>query len=281
MIRLIATDIDGTLLTSSSAGPRTISPRTLAALDAARSAGVLVVPASGRQPFSIVDALPRGSFLAEGLALGANGAIGVHLGHRDADGRRQTYFERLVSAEAQATLFEGLSRLYPGVRCVSVRDGGDTFVPQLGYTGLMDPGDHGRAEGMPEFPLDQVLAEPSLKFVVRDPSVPTEELLAAALGLNVPGCTPITSGAPFVEVGPEGVDKGTGLAELCAHLGIDRADVVAFGDELNDLAMLRWAGLGVAMGNACQDAKDAADEVTASNDDDGIALVVERLLAGR
>lgn len=272
MIRLIATDIDGTLLTSRNTDPpRSITPRTLAALAAARDAGILVVPASGRQPFSIADAL-AGTFLAEGIALGANGAIGVHLG------TRETYFERLLAPEAQRRLFEGLVDRYPGVRCVSVRDGGDTFVPQHGYTGFMDPGDHGRAEDLPEFPLDEVLCAPSLKFVVRDPSVPTEELLRSALDLNVPGCTPVTSGAPFVEVAADGVDKGFGLAALCAHLGIEAAEVVAFGDELNDLEMIRWAGHGVAMGNGADAVKVIADEVAPTNDDEGLALVVEGLL---
>ncbi|MGI0504296.1 HAD-IIB family hydrolase, partial [Burkholderia sp. ZZQ-2] len=73
-------------------------------------------------------------------------------------------------------------------------------------------------------------------------------------------------GAPFVEVMAEGVTKATGLARLCEHLGIDRADVVAFGDALNDVEMLRWAGHGVAMADAEPLVHDAADETTASND---------------
>lgn len=276
MLRLIATDLDGTLLSGDPSAPGSVrvSHRTLAALEAARDAGVVVVPASGRQPFSIVDAL-RGTFLSEGVALGSNGAIGVHLGSG------HTYFETLLDPQAQAELFHGLRARFPGVRCVSVRDGGTTFVPQHGYVGMMDPGDHGRPDVLPEFDLDAVLAAPSLKFVIRDPDVPVDDLLAAALDLAVPGCRPTTSGAPFLEVSADGADKGAGLAHLCGLLGIDRADVVAFGDNRNDVTMLAWAGHGVAMGDALPEALEVADEVTAPHGADGVALVVERLLSGR
>ena len=85
-------------------------------------------------------------------------------------------------------------------------------------------------------------------------------------------------GADCVELGPVGVDKGSGLIWLCEHLGIDAADVVAFGDEYNDHEMLRWAGLGVAMGNASPVTQSFADEVTLTNAEDGVAVVLERLL---
>ena len=86
-------------------------------------------------------------------------------------------------------------------------------------------------------------------------------------------------GADCVEIGPAGIDKGTALAWLCAHLQVDAADVVAFGDEFNDHEMLRWAGRGIAMANANPATRDLADEVTASNADDGVAVALERILA--
>jgi hydroxymethylpyrimidine pyrophosphatase-like HAD family hydrolase len=89
------------------------------------------------------------------------------------------------------------------------------------------------------------------------------------------------SGLPgSVELTAPGVHKGSGLAWLCGRLDVDRADVVAFGDGLNDHEMLLWAGWGVAMGNAARITQELADEVTASNDDDGVAVVIERLLDG-
>jgi hydroxymethylpyrimidine pyrophosphatase-like HAD family hydrolase len=104
------------------------------------------------------------------------------------------------------------------------------------------------------------------------------ELLPPILG---PELAVTHMGADCVEIGPAGIDKAAGLAWLCAHLGVDRADVVAFGDEHNDHAMLRWAGHGVAMANANEQTRALADEIAPANVDDGVAVVIERLLAER
>ncbi|MBK7819676.1 MAG: HAD family phosphatase [Tessaracoccus sp.] len=268
MIRLIATDLDGTLLNSR----HRIPARNLLALREAHEAGVLVVPASGRQPFSIEEVV-RDTFLADGVVLGANGAVGYHLG------TGEVLFEDTIAVEAQRALFFGLQELYPTVRCVSVRDAGATFLPQRGYVGLMDPGDHGRRGDVSEFDLDDVLADGTSKLVIRGSDVAPDELLAAARDLAVPGCTPTTSGAPFLEVAAEGVNKATGVARIADRYGIAPEEIVAFGDNENDVELLAWAGLGVAMGNAGPGVAVVADEVTATNDDDGVALVVERLAA--
>lgn len=123
-----------------------------------------------------------------------------------------------------------------------------------------------------------MLAAPSLKFVIRHPELAPDALFDALRSLGLTGFEATLSGAPFVEVMAEGVTKATGLARLCEHLGIDRADVVAFGDALNDVEMLRWAGRGVAMAGAEPVVREAADETTASNDEDGVAQMIERLL---
>jgi len=81
----------------------------------------------------------------------------------------------------------------------------------------------------------------------------------------------------LVEASAPGVHKGTALAELAASLGIEPAGVVAFGDMPNDLPMLAWAGTGVAMGNADPLLHAVADRVTADNDEDGVALLLEEL----
>lgn len=74
------------------------------------------------------------------------------------------------------------------------------------------------------------------------------------------------------ELVPAGYSKATGMELICNHLGIERNDVYAFGDSANDLDMLRFAGCGIAMGNACQIAKETADYVTRSIDRDGIYM---------
>ena len=194
-VRLIATDLDGTLLDSSSA----VSPRTRAALDAARDAGVAVVPVTARQPIGLRVIAADAGF--DGWALCGNGAYATHL----TEGR-MLFAEELPPATLR-TLADALRASVPGL------------------------------------------------------------LFASTL-----------SGAPFVEVMAQGVTKATGLARLCTHLGIDRFDVVAFGDALNDVEMLRWAGHGVAMAHAEPVVQEAADETAATNDEDGVARVIERLL---
>ena len=82
----------------------------------------------------------------------------------------------------------------------------------------------------------------------------------------------------FFELMPPGVHKARTVERVIAEHGIAPDEVVAFGDGINDAELLRWAGLGVAVANAHPDALAAADEVTASNEDDGVALVLERLL---
>lgn len=268
MIKLIATDIDGTLVDSR----HQLARRTLDTLTRARAAGIVVVPTSGRQPFSIAELLD-GTWLAEGLVIGANGGVATDLG------TGEILFERLLSVEAQSTLFHRLKARFPSVVCVSVRDGGATFWPEAGYLGMMDPGDHGRGQSLPHYPLDEVLGAPSVKLVVRGADVTPEELYEAAERLAVPGVAVSTSGAPFLEVAAAGVTKASGLELVCAGLGIDRGDVIAFGDNNNDVEMLQWAGTGVAMGNALAEVKASADMIAPSNDEHGVSVVIEELAA--
>ncbi|WP_338122024.1 HAD family hydrolase [Deinococcus wulumuqiensis] len=111
------------------------------------------------------------------------------------------------------------------------------------------------------------------------PHVSPPELLAAVRGLGLGGFHATHSGAAFVEVAAEGLTKAAGLALLCGKLGVAQADTLAFGDAPNDAEMLAWAGRGVAMESAHPEARAAADEVTLSNEEDGVAVVVERVLA--
>ena len=124
-----------------------------------------------------------------------------------------------------------------------------------------------------------MLRAPSLKLVIRHRTLAVAEIFAVLQTLDQTGFAATLSGAPFVEVMAEGVTKATGLARLCAELGIGQDEVLAFGDALNDVEMLHWAGHGVAMANAGPAALLAADEVTASNAEDGVAVVVERVVA--
>jgi 5-amino-6-(5-phospho-D-ribitylamino)uracil phosphatase len=81
-----------------------------------------------------------------------------------------------------------------------------------------------------------------------------------------------------IEINPVGIHKAFGLEYVCQRLHIDRRQVIAIGDGLNDVAMLKWAGLGIAMGNATDEVKAAADMVTESCDDDGVGRAIQKVL---
>ena len=267
-IRLIATDLDGTLL----ADPTTISERNRAALDAARAMGMEVVPVTARQPRALRPIAELGGFT--GWALCGNGGHGLHL----TTGER--LFEAHLEPGTAQALAAALLRRLPEVMFASVRDGGEVFVAQDAYARSATFSDHKRDPAdMVVAPLADVLAEPSLKLIVRHPELGNDDLLSLIAGLGLDGFAATHSGAPFVEVLAPGVSKAWGLEQLCRHLGIDRSEVLAFGDAPNDAEMLAWAGRGVAVANAEPVARAAADEVAASSLDDGVAQVIEAVLA--
>ena len=267
--RLIATDLDGTLLDAAGR----VSARTRAALDAARDAGIVTVPVTARQPIGLRPIAAQAGFAD--WALCGNGAYGVHLT------TGEHLFAEEIPAGVQRELVDALQAIVPELLFASVRDAGEGFVAQEGYAAIADVNDHKRhPESMGGVPLADVLAAPSLKLVIRHPSMPTSEIFDALQSLGLTGFEATLSGAPFVEVMAQGVTKATGLAQVCTRLGIDSDEVVAFGDALNDLEMLQWAGHGVAVANAIDVVRDAADEVAESHDADGVAQVIERMLGG-
>ncbi|MBS1675199.1 MAG: HAD family phosphatase [Actinobacteria bacterium] len=267
-IRLVATDLDGTLLDPAGS----VTPRVRAALDAARAAGIIVVPVTARQPIGLRAIAEQAGF--DGWALCGNGAYAIHLS------THEQLFAAEIAAPVQQRIARELGERIPDLLFASVRDAGEVFVAQDGYASVAHLSDHKRdPDSMGGVPLADVLAAPSLKLVIRHRTRTPSEIFAVLRELDQTGFEATLSGAPFVEIMAEGVTKATGLSALCAELGIDQAETLALGDALNDVEMLRWAGRGVAMANAEPEALAAADEVTASNAEDGVALVLERLLA--
>lgn len=267
-IRLVATDLDGTLLDPAGS----VTPRVRAALDAARAAGIIVVPVTARQPIGLRAIAEQAGF--DGWALCGNGAYAIHLS------THEQLFAAEIAAPVQQRIARELGERIPDLLFASVRDAGEVFVAQDGYASVAHLSDHKRdPDSMGGVPLADVLAAPSLKLVIRHRTRTPSEIFAVLRELDQTGFEATLSGAPFVEIMAEGVTKATGLSALCAELGIDQAETLALGDALNDVEMLCWAGRGVAMANAEPEALAAADEVTASNAEDGVALVLERLLA--
>jgi hypothetical protein len=119
--------------------------------------------------------------------------------------------------------------------------------------------------------------------MLRHGDLMADELLQRARGLvgHLAELSHSNSADSLLEIAAAGVSKASALTRVCAERGIASDDVVAFGDMPNDLPMLRWAGHGVAVANAHPDLLTAADEVTASNDDAGVAQVLERLFGAQ
>jgi hydroxymethylpyrimidine pyrophosphatase-like HAD family hydrolase len=118
-------------------------------------------------------------------------------------------------------------------------------------------------------------------LVVLHPEVPQQDLVRITRDIAGDEAIVRYSSTLFVEVSAAGVTKAAALQKLCARLGLNAAQVMAFGDMPNDLPMLQWAGHNVAVANAHSDVLAAVDEVTLSNNEDGVALVLDRLVLRR
>jgi Cof subfamily protein (haloacid dehalogenase superfamily) len=263
---LIASDVDGTLLDDD----EKVTARTRAAVNAAVDAGVQFVLATGRPPRwvqPVVDALGFAP-----MAVCANGAV---IYDPAAD---RIVSARTLSADALRELAEIATRVIPGAGLAVERVGNsahDAATPQF----ISSPGyEHAWLNpDNTEVSIEDLLAAPAVKLLIRKSGALSSDIAAAlAKHIGVEGDITYSTNNGLVEVVPLGVSKATGVQELAHPLGITAQDIVAFGDMPNDVPMLHWAGLGVAMGNAHPDAVAAADEVTAANTDDGVARVLER-----
>ena len=263
---LIASDVDGTLL-----GPdERVTPRTREAVAAAVAGGAHFVLATGRPPRWIP---PVAEDLGFGpMAVCANGAV-IYDAATD-----RVISARTLSVDALTELAEVAARVVPGVGLAAERIGRsahDSATPQFvsapGYEhAWLNPDNT-------EVSQEDLLSAPAVKLLVRKPGMPSAEL-AAALNRHVGMLGDITysTNDGLVEISAIGISKAVGVEEVARPLEISAEDVVAFGDMPNDVPMLRWAGHGVAMGNAHPEAIAAANEVTARNDEDGLARVLER-----
>ncbi|WP_181791169.1 HAD family hydrolase, partial [Streptomyces phytophilus] len=123
----------------------------------------------------------------------------------------------------------------------------------------------------------ELWAQPIGKLYLQHPALDDDALTAAARE-TVGGLVEVVlAGADTVEVLPLGLSKATGLSVAARRLGVRGAETIAFGDMPNDIPMFRWAGRGVAMAGAHPELVAVADETTGSNDEDGIAAVLDRV----
>lgn len=264
--KLIAMDLDGTLLNDQ----KVITEKTKAALMAAQNKGIRLALASARPSpglFRERDALDMQNF--NGILMSYNGG-------------------RIVDAETGKVLFETSMDLQETKQVLRQ-------LEKLPVTPILDDGAKFYVTDKDGYKVDYECRNNNMicsevgnlaDFLTFAPikilmSVQPEELpivqkqIAAFLPESL---TVVQTAAFYLEIIPKVINKGQGIRDICKVLGMEPAEVIAFGDAENDIPMLRAAGMGVAMGNAQETVKAAADMVTLSNNDDGIAAALEKLL---
>lgn len=265
--RAIATDLDGTLLRRDN----TVSARTRAAIDAAEDAGLLFIVATGRPPRWIHPVIEQIGH--RGLVVCANGASVFD----PAENRLMVRND--LDLDVAAGLVDDILGSYP--HAVLGFEQGMTFSADTSIAasnfGLFESW---KLQGMQVGPIRSFLTEPVTKLIIRlpDDTPPGAARDVQALVGDRALVTHSTTES-FLELSHPDVHKASTVERLLEDAGIAAAETVAFGDMPNDLELIRWAGLGVAVANAHPRLLAEADEVTASNEDDGIALVIERILA--
>jgi Cof subfamily protein (haloacid dehalogenase superfamily) len=270
-IRLIATDLDGTLLRRD----QTVSDRTRAALKAATAAGLVVAFVTGRPPRWLDDVIDETGHV--GVAVGANGAVLYDM----AD---QTLLSvHSLDPDLMREIGDELRSQYPDVQFAVEFANGYAAEPDYVHDWQVNPrlDRHGRPIPEPRMgTLHEIAAEPGIKLLAKDRSAHPDRFLASATDLIGERAT-ITHSSSYglLEIAAAGVTKATGLAELASRHDIRREDILAVGDMPNDIPMLEWAGHSFAVANGHATARAAATVTVGRNDEDAVAELIERVLA--
>lgn len=297
--RLIASDIDGTILSYSSTETGVVSPRTVAAFRAARDAGLRVVLVTGRpvrwlKP--VADALG-----GIGPVICSNGAVVYDLAqdrllHEDPMDARTLFAvkDQVLTIDPEASFAaETLEHLHAerpflkdSLFFEEDRRRAAGVTDEMLRLGPLDETLERDALGAAATPHSDVtvdhLADRVVKLLVKTTVMDADAFLAQVRD-QVGHLVTVTHSAPGVsllELSAKGVDKAAALRRFAAAEQIRQDEVIAFGDMPNDIEMLQWAGTSWAVGSAHPLVRSAAEHVTGDCDDDGVALVLEDLLAG-
>ncbi len=268
-IRALFIDIDGTLV----GADNQVSPRVLEALDAARAKGCEIVLCTGRARHTTQPIAEQISSTL-GYAVTSNGGIAMHLGTNEILHRHLLpipvaleVIQAVIEVGAEPYVYEDSTS--PDVEGARV-----LFHPELPT---------GEFASTPRFrPHENIThALPFTPVSISTYGTPERmRPLVARLTEMLPGnLAIIQSGSAHVwgiEIYAGGVSKRLGLETITRHLGIDRSEVMAIGDHMNDIEMIEWAGIGVAMGNAVPEILAVADWITAPFWEDGVALAIEK-----
>ena len=264
--KVLALDLDGTLTNSK----KVMTPRTRETLLRAQAQGLKIVLASGRPPFGIkpiAEQLELRKYGGYILAFNGGAVIDCSTG--------ETVMQRVLDmslypylySKAKAGGFNILSYLGDDIAC---EDTGDEYVryeARLNGMGLRKVGNFLEEINFPE-PKFLIVGDPARMAV-----------LEREIAGHMEGRMSVYRSEPFfLELLPLGIDKAGCLDTLLKRMGHCRGDLMACGDGYNDLGMIRYAGMGVAMANAQKEVREAADHVTLGNDEDGVAAAVENIL---
>ncbi|WP_100415100.1 HAD family hydrolase [Mumia flava] len=255
--KLLALDVDGTIVDYDNRMTDVVREAVRGAADA----GIHCVISTGRAVPGVMDAVEKLGF-SDGLAVASNGSV-------------------VFSYEPVELLHTVTFDAGPAVRALleAVPDAA-VAVEEIGVGYRMNkPFPTGELSGtMVRQSIEELVAEPVTRVIVRSPDSSAEEFAELAHGLGLEGTNYYVGYTAWLDLAPDGVSKAAGLEKICERLGIDRADVLALGDGSNDVEMLAWAGRGVAMGDAPLHVQSAADDVTETVENDGVAVEIARYL---
>ena len=267
IIRMIASDVDGTLMRSD----RTLSRYTIDTIHRAQEKGILFIICSGRYP-EHADVLMK----AHGIRCPIVGNNGCTLWDPEKEKVLSDHFLSKEAAEKACAAAEEIQLNYMvfGRKHVAARNAFFLHSSKLLYGNSLESDYHIVFEDGYDA-VQRVLVAPVNKFYFHYDTPEEKEKLISKLRM-IPDIEITTSGPANVEIIPKGCNKATGITDMARIHRIPMENVMALGDYENDEDMLRVAGLSVAMGNASEYLKSLADAVTDSNDNDGVAKAIEK-----
>ena len=270
-IRLMAFDLDGTLLNAA----KELTPRNRSALERAADKGIQIVPTTGRLFQAIPEEIRAFPFLRYAITI--NGAAVFDTLTGDNLYRAEIPLENAIGIMSYLDQFPVIYDCYKdngGLMTRSMWDQAEVFAPNAYYVRSIRTMRKPVPE-LKEFLLQQGGSVQKIQLFSTDPALRTA--LLKELPLRFDGLSVSSSVERNVEINHKDANKGAALMGLASRLGLTRSQVMSFGDGLNDISMIREAGVGVAMQNAVEEVKSAADLITGSCEESGVAQVIEQL----
>lgn len=272
-IRLIAFDLDGTLLKDN----KELTPRTLKALSRAAEAGIFLVPATGRLYDGVPEEIRTLPFIR--YVIGANGAQVYdawekRILHRAEMNREEIL--RFFDASESSTAITGCYKNGKAYMSRADMEKMEAYSPGQALFRMM------RRIYLPVEDLKTFLLESEetvQKLMLFFADLEERRRVLAHMEAALSDLSVSSSVINNIEVNTGEANKGAALKFLRGYLGIKKEETAAFGDGSNDITMLMEAGIGFAMENACPEAKEAADRIALSNEQDGVAEEIEKLLS--